>query len=117
MNDISVYGDLSCARSVPRSHSNNNCSENKCVNLFNRKGSNEVELLTMPLSCVAYGCTNHNRMSSKPGFFRFPNNDPDLRQKWINACKRQNEDGTPWNPRGPNVFICGDHFITGMLIL
>ena len=80
-------------RSVSRSHSSNNCSEKKCFNLFNRMGSNEVELLTVPVSCVAYGCANHNRMPSKPGFFRFANIDPDLRQQWINACNRQNEDG------------------------
>ena len=47
---------------------------------------------------------------NKPGF-RFPNNDPELQQKWINACKREN--CKPWNPSGKNVYICGDHFETG----
>ena len=47
----------------------------------------------MPVSRVAYVCANHNRMPSKPGFFRFANIDPDLRQICINACNRQNEDG------------------------
>ena len=69
----------------------------------------------MPLSCAAYGCTNHNKMENKPGFFRFPNNDPELRQKWINACKRKNVDGSPWCPKGKNVYICGHHFVTGKL--
>ena len=59
----------------------------------------------MPLSCVAYGCTNHN----------IPNAEkhPEMRQRWIHACKRKNTDGTDWNPKGPNVYICDEHFITG----
>ncbi len=64
-------------------------------------------------SCAAYGCANHNKMENKPGFFRFPNNNPELRRKWIQACKRINKDGSPWNPKGPNVYLCGKHFITG----
>ena len=67
----------------------------------------------MPLSCAAYGCTNHNMMENKPGFFRFPNNDPDRRKKWILACKRQNKDRSPWNPTGKNTYLCGKHFISG----
>ena len=47
---------------------------------------------------------------NKPGF-RFLNNDPELQQKWINACKRENR--KPWNPSGKNVYVCGDHFVTG----
>ena len=43
----------------------------------------------MPLNCVAYGCHNHNQKENNPRFFRFRNNDPELRQKWINACKRE----------------------------
>ena len=46
-------------------------------------------------------------MENKPGFYRFPNaeKNPDLRQSWVNACKRKNADGTPWNPKGNNVYI------------
>ena len=43
----------------------------------------------MPLNCVAYGCHNHNQKENKPRFFRFLNNEPELQQKWINACKRR----------------------------
>ena len=67
----------------------------------------------MPLSCVAFGCTNHNRMKKKPGFYRFPNKDIERRKKWVAACKRKNSDGSPWNPSGKNVYICGEHFIYG----
>ena len=71
----------------------------------------------MVLSCVAYGCSNHNRMINKPGFYRFPNNNPELRKRWINACKRVNKDGSPWNPTSKNVYICGDHFIGGNFLV
>ncbi len=54
-------------------------------------------------------------MERKVGMFRFPNNNPERRQKWITACKRQNKDGIPWNPQGKNVYLCGDHFITSEL--
>ena len=58
------------------------------------------------------GCHNPNQKENKLGFFRFPNNDPELQQKWINACKRE-KNGKPWNPSGKNVYICGDHFVKG----
>lgn len=67
----------------------------------------------MPLNCAAYGCTNHNRMEKKYRFFRFPNNNEDLRRKWIIACKRKNHDGSDWCPKGKNVYLCGEHFISG----
>ena len=66
----------------------------------------------MPLNCVAYGCHNHNQKESKPGFFRFPNNDPELRQKWINASKREKKNGKPLNPSRKNVYLYGDHVFT-----
>ena len=67
----------------------------------------------MPLSCAAYGCNSHNKMEYKPSFHRFPNNNPERRQRWIAACRRVNEDGSSRNPHGKNVFLCGNHFITG----
>lgn len=66
----------------------------------------------MPLSCAAYGCSNHNMKENKPGFFRFPNNNPDRRKRWVIACKRVNKDGSMWNPQGKNVYLCGEHFIS-----
>ena len=67
----------------------------------------------MPLTNAAYVCSNHNQKEVKTGFHRFPNNNAVLRQKWINACKRINKDGTPWNPQGKDIYICGKHFISG----
>ena len=68
----------------------------------------------MPLNCAAYGCHNHNKKENKPGFFRFPNNCLELRQKWINACKKDKKNGKPWNRSGKNLYICGNQFVTGM---
>ena len=64
----------------------------------------------MPLSCTAYACSNYNQKEEKTSFYTFPNNNAVLRQKWINACKRVNKDGIPWNSQGKNVYICGKHF-------
>ena len=36
-----------------------------------------------------------------------------IRAKWIAACKRKNADGSPWNPKSKNIYLCGKHFITG----
>ncbi|XP_033103171.1 uncharacterized protein LOC117105976 [Anneissia japonica] len=52
-------------------------------------------------------------MKNKPRFFRFPNNNAVLRQKWIAACRRKNADGSRWNPTGRNIYLCAKHFITG----
>ena len=67
----------------------------------------------MQLNYVSNGCHNDNQKEKKPGFFRFPNNDPGLWQIWINACKRKKKNGKAWNPSGENVYICGDYFVTG----
>ena len=67
----------------------------------------------MPLRCAVYGCSNDKPKEEKTGFYRFPNNNAALRQKWINACKRVNKDGPTWNPQGKNVYIPGKHFTSG----
>ena len=72
----------------------------------------QSELAKMPLSCAAYGCTNHNQMEKKFSSFRFPNNNLERRERWINACKRVNKDESPWNPTSKNVYLCGEHFIS-----
>ena len=51
-------------------------------------------------------------MEKKFSFFRFSNNNPERRGRWINACKQVNKDGSPWNPTSKNVYLCGEHFIS-----
>ena len=60
-----------------------------CHKQFSSKLYSNASLTNMPLSCAAYGCSNHNQKEEKTGFYRFPNKAV-LRQKWINACKRVN---------------------------
>ena len=67
----------------------------------------------MPLSCVAFGCTNHNRMKKNLAFTGFQIRMLSAEKKWIAACKQKNSDGLRWNPSGKNVYICGEHFIYG----
>lgn len=68
----------------------------------------------MLLNCVAYGCRKRNQKESKPGFFRFANNDPKSCDKnGSMLIKEKKENRKPWNPSGENVYICGDHFVTG----
>ena len=67
----------------------------------------------MLLNYVTYDGHNHNQKENKPGFFSFPNNDPELRLKWIIVCKREEKNGKPWNSSGKNVYICGDLFVKG----
>ena len=29
---------------------------------------------------------------------------------------KEKKNGKPWNPSGKNVYICGDHFVTGTFL-
>ena len=31
--------------------------------------------------------------------------------------KGKKKNGKPWNPSGRNVYICGDHFVTGRYVI
>ena len=66
----------------------------------------------MPKSCVAVNCTSHNmKKDDKVSFHVFPKNI-DRRERWIQAVKRQNEDGSKWIP-STHAVLCGKHFIEG----
>ncbi|XP_065055581.1 uncharacterized protein LOC135684105 [Rhopilema esculentum] len=70
----------------------------------------------MPKSCIAVGCSNHNMMDKKDiSFHRFPDREKnaDKWQRWVQAMKRVNEDGTPWAPGGKYAYICSAHFSEG----
>ena len=49
-------------------------------------------------------------------FHRFPDREKnaDKWQRWVQAMKRVNEDGTPWAPGGKYAYICSAHFLEGM---
>lgn len=64
----------------------------------------------MPKSCVAPGCTNHNKMGKEITFHMFPI-DKERRSRWIQACKRINADGSKWDPQSKYTYICSEHFL------
>ncbi|XP_037503120.1 THAP domain-containing protein 1-like [Rhipicephalus sanguineus] len=68
----------------------------------------------MPSTCAAYGCTSRGVPGSNIHFFRFPSvkRDRQRREAWIRAVKRQNEDGSPWQP-SDSARLCEKHFVQG----
>ncbi|CAN7988685.1 unnamed protein product [Ixodes pacificus] len=68
----------------------------------------------MPHRCSAVGCTNSSKNASNARFYRFPavSLHPKKRAKWIQALRRQNPDGTPWEPT-VNSRVCSAHFVGG----
>ena len=70
----------------------------------------------MPKHCVAVGCTNYNFMHEKNlSFFRFPYKLKQSKrwEKWVQAVKKVNSDGSKWEPHEIYVYLCSDHFIQG----
>ena len=71
----------------------------------------------MPKSCVAVNCTNHNFMTKAKLTFGIFSNKERYRErweKWVQACERENSDGSKWEPKRRYVYLCSEHFITSM---
>ena len=65
----------------------------------------------MPDVCCAIGCTNRRKKGDVKPFYTIPK-EKTLREKWIAAIKRKD-----WKDEQiRNARVCGDHFITGILI-
>ncbi|XP_060877180.1 THAP domain-containing protein 1-like, partial [Metopolophium dirhodum] len=58
----------------------------------------------MPVSCVAFGCSNRFEPGKSIHFFRFPIKNEELTQLWVNAIRRKNFNPTQWSR------ICSVHF-------
>ncbi|XP_025423124.1 THAP domain-containing protein 1-like [Sipha flava] len=58
----------------------------------------------MPVSCVAYGCSNRYKSNSLIHFFRFPLNNEVTTKLWTDAIKRKNFIPNQWSR------ICSVHF-------
>ena len=61
----------------------------------------------MPAYCAAYGCCSKNYPGCGVKFYRFPR-DPERRQKWASALRREGFVVTDHSR------ICSKHFVTGM---
>jgi hypothetical protein len=60
--------------------------------------------------CVAFGCNHYRERGATCSFFSFPS-EPEYRQLWVAAVKRQTADGKLWQPRtGYGDKLCGCHF-------
>ncbi len=65
------------------------------------------------LYCSVVNCHRNTKADNdKVRFFKFPANNPEKRQLWIQALKRVNPDGSPWQPTASSR-VCSDHFISG----
>ena len=74
----------------------------------------------MPKRYTAVNCTNHNFTTEKKLTFHIFLNKERYREgweKWVQACERENADGSKWEPKGRYVYLCSDHFITTMFDL
>ncbi|KAM7282511.1 uncharacterized protein ISCGN_002661 [Ixodes scapularis] len=65
----------------------------------------------MPQRCSAVGCSNDSKPNRGLSFFRFPcaSLHPTKRQFWIREIRRNNADGSPWQPSDYSR-VCGNHF-------
>ena len=74
----------------------------------------------MPKSCVAVISTNHSFMTKTKLTFHIFSNKERYRErweKWVQACKRENSDGSNWEPKRRYVYLCSEDFITSMFDL
>ncbi|XP_049528949.1 uncharacterized protein LOC119461743 [Dermacentor silvarum] len=62
--------------------------------------------------CCVYKCHNYVGMREDISFYVFPSKpyEQERRRRWIQAVRRADEDGQPWQP-GPNSRICSRHFV------
>ena len=59
-------------------------------------------------------------MTEKKSIFHiFPNKERycECWEKWVQACKRENADGSKWQKKGRYVYLCSEHFTTSMFDL
>ncbi|XP_050066075.1 uncharacterized protein LOC126555161 [Aphis gossypii] len=62
--------------------------------------------------CCVVNCSNTYKNTSNVKFFRFPNRsyEKELKNKWIQAINRLDDNGKLWQPINSSL-ICGDHFV------
>ncbi|XP_030278070.1 uncharacterized protein LOC115584655 isoform X2 [Sparus aurata] len=70
----------------------------------------------MPRSCCVPFCTTNKLKNPHLKFYILPNRstEPRRRTRWLQAIRREDEFGHLWDPKSKHVYVCSQHFITGL---
>uniref|UniRef100_A0A8C1JKF3 THAP-type domain-containing protein n=1 Tax=Cyprinus carpio TaxID=7962 RepID=A0A8C1JKF3_CYPCA len=70
-------------------------------------------------SCCVVFCTANKLTNYELKFYILSNKhkEPERRTKWLQAIRREDDQGKLWNPRTKHVYVCSWHFITFMYII
>ncbi|XP_034058891.1 THAP domain-containing protein 7-like [Gymnodraco acuticeps] len=70
----------------------------------------------MPRSCSVPFCTTNKLKNPSLKFYILPNGstEPRRRTRWLQAIRREDELGHLWDPKSKHVYVCSQHFITGL---
>ncbi|XP_034061597.1 uncharacterized protein LOC117539508 isoform X1 [Gymnodraco acuticeps] len=70
----------------------------------------------MPRSCSVPFCTTNKLKNPNLKFYILPNGstEPRRRTRWLQAIRREDELGHLWDPKSKHVYVCSQHFITGL---
>ncbi|XP_049889213.1 THAP domain-containing protein 7-like [Epinephelus moara] len=70
----------------------------------------------MPKSCCVPFCTANKQKNRQLKFYILPNNktEPQRRTKWLQAIRREDKFGRLWDPTTKPVYVCSQHFISGL---
>ncbi|XP_074528919.1 uncharacterized protein LOC141798016 [Halichoeres trimaculatus] len=70
----------------------------------------------MPKSCCLPFCTSNKIKNPSLKFYLIPNRstEPRRRTRWLQAIRREDKFGRLWDPKSKHVYVCSQHFITGL---
>ncbi|KAI4805790.1 hypothetical protein KUCAC02_010387, partial [Chaenocephalus aceratus] len=70
----------------------------------------------MPRSCCVPFCTTNKLKNQNLKFYILPNGSTEPRRRtwWLQAIRREDEFGHLWDPKSKHVYVCSQHFITGL---
>nr|XP_033933843.1 THAP domain-containing protein 7-like [Pseudochaenichthys georgianus] len=70
----------------------------------------------MPRSCCVPFSTTNKLKNPNQKFNILPNGstEPRRRTRWLQAIRREDEFGHLWDPKSKHVYVCSQHFITGL---
>ncbi|XP_034078352.1 uncharacterized protein LOC117550129 isoform X1 [Gymnodraco acuticeps] len=70
----------------------------------------------MPRSCCVPFSTTNKLKNPNLKCYILPNGstEPRRRTRWLQAIRREDEFGHLWDPKSKHVYVCSQHFITGL---